>query len=263
MSVDELLAELASIPEYVSHGASLALELALNAAEDARVRELLREGKPIDRGLVLPLTAEQRAQRMLYVAKLADLETLDKWVRKDGAPRRCPDIFYRLKDHNGGKDPTAPDPATRWHQTDTNGVRHERRTCDCMGAAAYEGGFDRLQPVRFAHIYGGWINTDSMRMDAARTIGPKSPRRCFERVPAPVVGGFVVYASGAGGAPVGHIGGTPMGAPAGWNENDRGSWDALEVVDVAARSPRPANQLTTGRGWWGKDAWFIVPVMTP
>lgn len=260
MTPAELLAELANVPEYVQHGASLALELALHAVEVARIRDQVLAGEHHGRGLALPLTDAQRAQRMLYLAKLADITTLDPFVRVVGAPLRCPDIYYLLKDHNGGKDPAAPDPADRWHKP---GKTFENRTSDCIGGMSWAGGWDRFQPDRFAHIYCGWINTDSMRMECRRVVGPKSPRRRFERVPAPVRGGYVVYESGAAGRAVGHIGGTPMGAPPGWNKNDRASWDALEVVDVAARSPRPANQLTNGRAWWQTDAYFVVPLMTP
>lgn len=259
MNLAEIVAELNSIPVYVQHGVGQALELALHALEIARIREAALRGEHHGRGEVLPLTADERAQRMLYLAGLADITTLDPYVRKDGAPLRCPDLYYRLRDYNGGKDPRAPDPATRWSKPGSTFVN---RTSDCMGGAAWEGGFDRYQPDRFP-LYGGWINTDSMRMECRRVIGPKSPRRCFERSPVPVRGGFVVYESGAAGREVGHIGGTPMGAPTGWNERDRASWDALKVVDIAARTPRPANQMTTGRTWWGTDAWFVVPVMQP
>jgi hypothetical protein len=205
------------------------------------------------RGIVVPLTAQQRVQRMLYLAKLADIDSLDPAVRRDGAPKRCPEIYYLLKDHNGGKDPTAPDPADRWRK---DGAPFENRTADCIGGASWCGGFDRYQPIRFAHLYGGWINTDSMRMDAG------GPAKCFTRLSAPEPGCFVVFASGAGGHAVGHIG-SVIAVPAGWDEKDPMSWQHLEVVDVAARTPRPANQLTTGLGWYGKDPWFIRSIMQP
>jgi hypothetical protein len=257
-----VVSQLAAIPEYIQHGASFALELALHAVEVARIRDQVLANQHHGRGEVLPLSDRERAQRMLYLAGLADITTLDPFVRRVGAELRCPDLYYLLKDHNGGKDPRASHCADVWYET-KDGVRYERRTADCIGGASWEGGWDRFQPDRFAHIYGGWINTDSMRMECRRVIGPKSPRRCFERRDVPALGGYVVYESGAGGHPIGHIGGTPMGAPAGWDPNDRASWDALEVVDVAARGTRRANQLTTGRGWFGKDAYFVVPVMKP
>lgn len=260
MNLSEVVAELNSIPEYVQHGVGFALELALHAVEVARIRDKILAGEPHGRGEVLPLTAAERSQRMLYLAGLADITTLDPFVHREGAPLRCPDLYYLLKNHNGGKDPRASDPADRWHKP---GSTFTNRTSDCIGGQCWVGGWDRFQPDRFAHIYGGWINTDSMRMECRRTVVKGSPRRCFERVDEPVAGGYVVYESGAAGREVGHIGGTPLGAPDGWNPNDRASWDALEVVDVAARTPRPANKMTTGRAWWRTDAYFVIPVMKP
>lgn len=249
--IADLAAQLAAIPEYVQHGASLALELALHAAEVARIQATLpgRHG----RGLVLPLTAKQRIQRALYVAQLAETLWLDPWARRTGAPGKCPDGFYLLKDHNGGKDPTAADPFDRWSK---DGSTFVNRTADCIGGAAWIGGWDRYQPIRFAHIYGGWINTDSMRLDA------KGPAKCFAKLDAPAPGCYVVCGSGSPGHKIGHIG-TVISVPDGFDRKAREAWDALEVVDIAARTPRPANALTTGRGWFGADAWFIVPTMKP
>lgn len=191
---------------------------------------------------------------MLYLAGLADVTTLDPHVRVTPAtPKRCPEIYYLLKDHNGGKDPTAPDPADRWQKPDSQFVN---RTADCIGGASWCGGFDRYQPVRFAHLYSGWINTDSMRMDA------DGPMKCFIRLSIPEPGCFVVFASGAGGHAVGHIG-CVIATPPDFEAKERDSWKALEVVDVASRSPRPANQLTTGLGWFGKDSWFVRSIMKP
>lgn len=231
-----------------------AAELALHAREILRIQSTPpgRHG----RGLVLPITAQQRVQRALYLAKLADIDSLDMWVRKQGAPQRCLDLYYLLKDHNGGKDPTAPHCADVWHETDAKGVKHERRTSDCIGAASWIGGWDRYQPIRFAHIYDGWINTDSMRKDAS------GPAKCFQRIDAPVSGCYVVAGSGSPGHKIGHIG-TVVGNCVGFDRKQRASWERLEVVDVASRGARPANQLTTGLGWYGCDAWFIVPVMKP
>jgi hypothetical protein len=206
------------------------------------------------RGVVVPLSADERVQRALYLAGLADISTLDRWVRKEHAPKRCPTLYYRLKGFNGGKDPTAPDPADRWTFEGADGKRYIARTSDCMGAAAWIGGFDRYQPRRFAHIQDGWTNTDGMRLDAG------GPSRCFRKIDAPERGCFVVYGSGSPGHKVGHVG-TVIGVPAGFDRTKREHWQALEVVDVASRGTRPANQLTTGRGWFGADAWFVVSVM--
>lgn len=249
--IADIVTQLAAIPEYVEHGASLAFELAMHAAEIARIQATPagRHG----RGLVLPLTAKQRVQRALYLAELAEMSSLDPWAQRTGAPAKCPDIFYLLKDHNGGKDPTAADPADRWSK---DGSTFVNRTCDCIGGASWIGGWDRYEPIRFAHIYGGWINTDSMRMDAG------GKEKCFVKLDAPELGCYVVCASGSPGHDVGHIG-TVVGVPEGWNRKDRASWDALDVVDVASRTPRRANMLTTGRGWFGADAWFTRSIMKP
>jgi hypothetical protein len=110
--------------------------------------------------------------------------------------------------------------------------------------------------VRFAHLYGGWINTDSMRMDA----GGKA--KCFQKLDAPEPGCYVVCASGSPGHKIGHIG-TVVGGCDGFVRTEREAWQRLEVVDIASRGARRANQLTTGRGWFGADAWFVVPTMKP
>lgn len=250
MTID-LAAQLSAIPEYITHGASLALELALHAAEIARIQSLPpgRHG----RGLVVPLTAKQRIQRALYLAQLADTSSLDPWAQRSGAPAKCPDVFYLLKDHNGGKDPTAVDPADRWSK---DGATFVNRTCDCIGGASWIGGWDRYQPNRMpASVgYAGWYNTDSMRIDA------RGPAKCFVKLAAPELGCYVVCASKSPGHEIGHIG-TIVGVPDGFDRREREAWDALDVVDVAARTPRKANALTTGRGWFGADAWFIVPAM--
>src|SRR5688572_8758056 len=126
------------------------------------------------RGLVIDLTQSQILNRMRYLAGEIPLEELDDYIDKGtsrlrklggyeeaspGTPTYCPDIFYLLKDYNGGKDPTAPDCATRWSKP---GASFVNRTSDCIGGMAWAGGFDRYQPERFSHIYDGWINTDSM-----------------------------------------------------------------------------------------------------
>lgn len=247
----DIVAELASIPEYVEHGASLALELALHAFERTRIAAMTFHG----RGNVVPLLRTQRVRRALYLAGLCTIDDLDPYVRRDGAEKHCPDIFYRLKDYNGGKDPTAAHPADVWYETDKQGVRHERRTGDCISAAAWIGGWDRYQPQRFG-FYSGWINTDSMRMDAA------GPAKCFARIHSPESGCYVVAGSGSRGHAIGHIG-TIIGGCDDFDASKLECWQALEVVDIASRGKRPANQLTTGRGWYDCDAYFVVPVMKP
>lgn len=189
------------------------------------------------RGKVLGLTLEQVAARARYLAGPS-----------------CVTGYYLLKDHNGGKDPTAPDPFDRWSK---RGSRHVNITADCIGGAAWCGGFDRYQPVRFAHLYGGWINTDSMLMDA------RGPAKCFVDLGRPEPGCFVVCRSGTPGHAIGHIG-TVVSVPAEWDPQVRECWDALGVVDVASTGAgKRANTLRTGRGWFGTGAGFVRSIMAP
>lgn len=223
------------------------------------------------RGIVLPSTPATRVARLRYLGgqlsfgELAAIDvSLAPWLHGvvEGGPAipsstKCDDLYYLLKDHNGGKAPAAPDPADRW----TNpGSTFFNRTCDCIGGQAWVGGFDRYQPSRFAHIYDGWINTDSMIMDA------RGPRKCFIAVDVPEPGDFVVCASGTPGHAIGHI----MGAtdvPAGFDRKNRAHWLALRGVDVAARrnasGPTRANMPTSAIGWYGTNASFIRSIMTP
>lgn len=205
------------------------------------------------RGNVVSLTPEQRLQRALYLVGCATLDSLDEHVRKDSAPQACPDGYYLLKTHNGGKDPTAPDPFDRWTKP---GGTNVNRTADCIGGASWIGGWDRYQPGRFAHIYDGWINTDSMRMDAG------GPARCFRRLHDPEPGCYVVCASGSRGHKIGHIG-TVLNVPSDWDPTMRASWVDMRVADVASRGARKANALTTALGWFNAEAWFVVSTMEP
>lgn len=213
--------------------------------------------------MVLALSAEERRNRMLYLAGEITLDQVKDVAPLSDVPsgyaadvrlgsQKCPAIYYLLKDHNGGKNPLAPDPADRWRKPGSTFVNI---TSDCIGGQAWCGGFDRFQEKRFAHIYGGWINTDSMRQDAG------GPKKCFHRLERPEPGCFVVFASGSGGHKIGHIGGV-VDVPAEYAPTEREWWDELGVVDVAARIGR-ANKRTTGRTWYRTDAWFIVPTMQP
>lgn len=222
------------------------------------------------RGLVLALTDAQIVTRWLYLAGLRKLDDLDAGIRKEGAPEICPPMYYRMSveidgkryAYNGGKDPTAPDPADRWHYP---GKTFENRTCDCVGAVAWGGGWDRYQRERFAHVYEGWINTDSMRTDA------RTAAKCFRRIDRPEPGAIIVYASDklqqSHGVEVGHCGGITGYHRAEWDPTDPECWDAIEVVNVANYKdngqPLQANRLTTGRGWYNKDSWFLRSTMQP
>lgn len=213
--------------------------------------------KPTTRGTVVPLTPEQVVKRALYLAGKISIDELDQYVRKEGAPKMCPDIFYLLKGHNGGKDPTAADPADRWSNPGSNFVN---RTCDCSGGNSWMHGFDRYQPVRGAHIYDGWFNTDSKIMDA------KGPQKCFKGVDRPEAGTIIVCQSGSPGHDIGHEGCVVgyKGDLSKWDPKVRANWDLIEVVDVASvGAGKRANTLRSGRGWAGTGAMFLVSIMKP
>lgn len=204
------------------------------------------------RGTVLPLSAQQRVNRALYLAGELRIEGLDGYARKPNDGRtHCPVIYYRLSDYNGGKDPTAPDPATYWRKDATSQLNV---TSDCIGGAAWCAGFDRYQPARFSHIYSGWINTDSMIMDAGRDA------RCFTRLALPKPGCFVVCATGSGPKKsIGHIG-VVVSVPAGFALNS--DWSDLGVVDVAARTGRAnCRNSRGGAGWQERDGIFVESIM--
>jgi hypothetical protein len=194
----------------------------------------------VKRGAVVPLTLAERANRALYLAGDRSIEQLDIFIRKAGAPAMCPSLTYRLKLFNGGKDPTAPDPSTG-----ILGFRY----CDCIGGACWCQGVDRYQEVRFSHIYKGWMNTDSIMMDA-RLRAP----RCWMKVAVPTAGDVMVCETGSPGHPnCGHISTIVGYKLATFDAKDRACWDAIEAVDVADRHGR-ANKRTTGRGWFGTGA---------
>jgi hypothetical protein len=204
------------------------------------------------RGVVVPLSLEQVAARARYLAGNAISAVLDDHVRSP--EKLCAVGYYLLKEHNGGKDPTAPDPFDRWSRPGSSFVNV---TADCIGGASWCGGWDRYQPERFAHLYGGWINTDSMLLDA------RGPAKCFVELPRPEPGCFVVCASGTPGHAVGHIG-TVVGVPPEWDRKERDCWKLLEVVDVASTGAgKRANTLRTAIGWYGANASFVRSIMTP
>jgi hypothetical protein len=245
------------------------------------------------RGLVVPLTSDQRVARLRYLAGKVPLGALDTFVLEnlpsatdmlrngyqgdaltiarglelDGHHHEargylvahadsiwCPPIFYLLEQHNGGKNPLAADPADRWIKP---GGINVNRTCDCSGAQAWAHGFDRYQPVRAAHVYQGWLNTDSKMIDAS------GPRRCFEPVDRPEPGTIIVCMSGSRGHRIGHEGGVVAYNGVEWDPERLECWDLIDVVDVAALGPQRANTQRTGRGWWKTGAMFLRPIMQP
>lgn len=217
------------------------------------------------RGTIVTLTAEQRRIRMLWLAQEATFKAIDVGItaRYSHSDRivpgytiitgdtKCCDGFYLLKEYNGGKDPTAIDPFDRWSKPGSATVN---RTADCIGGMAWCGGFDRYQPVRFAHLYDGWINTDSMIEDA------KTVAKCFRFLDHPEPGCFVVFSSGSVGHAIGHIGGVTS-VTGEWHPANIDSWRGLGVVDMAARVG-PGNRRGNPLTWYNARASFIVPTMT-
>jgi hypothetical protein len=221
------------------------------------------------RGVVVPLTTEQIVKRALYLAGKATVDDLDEWVRKDNAPRECPAIYYLLTDHNGGKDPTAPDPADRWSNPGSSFVNI---TCDCSGGNSWMHGFDRYQPNRMRKSigYGGWFNTDSKIRDVRMSL-PPSEKRCFKVAGGdyfergrPEPGAILTCESGSPGHRIGHEGCVVAYHGAEWDPKSRDCWALIDVVDVSAQGAgRRANLLRTGIGWYGTGAWFLHSVMEP
>jgi hypothetical protein len=196
------------------------------------------------RGKVLGLSLAQVLSRARY---LASDECVAGYYRLNGDADDLPP-------YNGGKDPTAADPFDRWSKP---GKTFVNITADCIGGASWAGGFDRYQPVRFAHVYKGWINTDSMLIDA------KEHKRCFVTLDRPELGCFVVAPSGSPGHSVGHIG-TIIGVPAEWDPDVRECWKLLRVVDVADRGAGVrANRETNALGWFAarKQGGFVKSIM--
>lgn len=220
------------------------------------------------RGRVLGLMLEQVAARARYLGGICSSGSLDALVRSPASS--CIDGYYELHEHNGGKDPTAPDPFDRWpHGVDKVGQPFTAITGDCIGGAAWCGGFDRYQPSRFAHLYDGWINTDSMIEDAL------GPAKCFELLHAPVAGCFMVAPTGAPSpfSGCGHIS-TVYDAPPPdqWDIGNPDAWRHVLAVDVAARGEHRANMPTTGAVWYParytaanphKFTIFCRSIMTP
>ena len=209
----------------------------------------------ITRGLIVYLTPEQRVTRMKFMARLTTMSTLDEFVPKsENINERCPSVFYRLKDNNGGKNPQAPNHGTVWYQIGTNGKKQRRLTSDCVGGMAWCCGFDRYQPDRFSHIYGGWINTDSMLIDA------RGPAKCFQLLDRPEPGCLIVFGSGTGKHKVGHAGGI-IEVPAEWDPSVKTCWDALVIADQASRGSRPGNDISK-MDWMPLKPSFLRPVIS-
>lgn len=198
----------------------------------------------MSRGKVLGLSLEQVAARARY---LASSECIAGYYRLNGDEDGLPP-------YNGGKDPTAPDPFDRWSKP---GSKFTNITADCIGGAAWCGGWDRYQVERFP-LYKGWINTDSMLADA------RGKARCFVLLERPTVGAYVVAPTKSPGHPkAGHIG-TIIDVPAEWDADIEDCWRRVKVVDVASRGAGVrANQQTTAIGWFAarKQGGFVCSIM--
>lgn len=209
----------------------------------------------LQRGQLVILNDTQRATRARFLAQLCDSTHLDEHVRIDRVTPgiMCPDLFYRLEDHNGGKDPTAPHGADVWYETDPHDptVQHERRTLDCSGANAWTDGCDRFQPVRMPPEvgYGGYWNTNSKIIDATRILTPKSTPRCYEPIDRPFVGAIVVCPSNSPGHEIGHEE-RVIAVPAEWAPTERECW-ALVKTSGSRGSGKKANGPSTAVGWFG------------
>lgn len=220
------------------------------------------------RGVVVQLTDQEIVNRALYLAGELTADHLDEhvqWWPPSTAgyipppAAHCEDIYYLLREHNGGKDPTARSPADHWSFPDHD---FTNVTSDCVGGGAWCGGWDRYQPARFGHVpgYDGWINTDSALWDA------RGPRRCFVPADRPEPGSHVVCESGSLNHAIGHWGVVVKYGLAEWDPKVAECWHAIEVVNVAAYhgdkgQPARANRRTTGAGWFGTGAMFLRSIM--
>jgi len=127
-----------------------------------------REQWPDVPGLFRPTTRQEAVER----------------ARKLAGPAGAK-IRYRLADHQGGRDPHAPDCASHWKSAVK---RIPLATADCAALACWSIGMDRYQPDRFS-TFGGWLNTDSMLIDA------RTSKELFEIADKPTPGDLIVYPS--------------------------------------------------------------------
>jgi len=152
---------------------------------------------------------------------LTHVETLERV--KLGTAIGGPVIQYsHLPGQSGGFDPRNPDCGSHWELKGRTVV-----TSDCVGWYCWVRGVDRFQPVRFAHLYGGWQNTDSIIQDAT------GPQRCWRRLERPVKGCAVVYPStflGKVRLRMGHIA-CVTDVPAEFAPETTEWWKAVRVVD--------------------------------
>jgi hypothetical protein len=152
----------------------------------------------------------------------------------------------------GGRDPKASTPLTK---------RNGALGSDCVGFTSWCLQHDRYQPETF-ELYDGWINTDSLMMDA------KGRRSWYAPVTKPEPGDVVVYPSlykDGKRVRMGHIAlvvEVPTEFPDGFSfgQQDRRAWlHRVLVIDCAAASNRKPYAITETRAsasWDKADAMF-------
>lgn len=132
-------------------------------------------------GKLIPLSLDERAARL-------------EWLYRHELAANRPALYSLKAGETGGRDPEAKLP---FSLCDDGRLR-----ADCTGVALWGQGIDRYQPRRFAPLYGGWINTDSMLIDAIGAwavtgAGNTEPRQAVFReiVGPPRPGHLIVYSA--------------------------------------------------------------------
>jgi hypothetical protein len=160
----------------------------------------------------------------------------------------------------GGRSPTADTPFT---------VRDGRTGSDCVGFTCWCLSHDRYQPKTFT-TYGGWINTDSLMMDA------HGPCEWYAPQPKPEPGDVVVFPSlhhDGKMTRMGHIA-LVVDVPADMPDDvyalpaaERRQWlTRVRVIDCAAahgRVPHAVSETTAAASWDKPDAMFARCLRVP
>lgn len=163
----------------------------------------------------------------------------------------------------GGRDPNKPTCATS-----RDGISGS----DCVGFVMWALGVDRYQPKKF-RFYDGWMNTDSVIMDATRPY-LDSTTRCWQQLTRPEPGALVIFPSlykNGKRTRIGHVG-LIVEVPAEWPDN-LNEWSAKErlnmlklvkVIDCNASLARRLKgkaiaQTTMAALWSGHDVVIAKP----
>jgi hypothetical protein len=160
----------------------------------------------------------------------------------------------------GGRDPKADVPFTK---------RDGKYGSDCVGFTCWCLGHDRYQPATFT-AYTGWINTDSLMMDA------RGSQQWYAAIKRPGPGDVVVFPSivkDGHRKRMGHIAlvvSVPHDMPAdvyALSDTERRSWLLrVGVIDCAAalmRKPYAVHETTAAASWDKPDAMFARCVRAP